>query len=166
MLEEERFEEFSSLLTSIQSSIQKLKARYTAQLGLKAVHISWIYLLNLHPEGMSASELAAAGQLDRSLVSRELPELFDKGIIFTEDGGDKRRYGWKLKLTEKGQRLAEIISAVITEGQNVASQDVPEKDLVAFYDTLRKLAAGLKGFENNNHAQDVINELMLEEEME
>ena len=53
MLEQERFEEFSSLISGIYGSIQKLKARYTAQLGLKAVHVFWIYLLREHPEGMS-----------------------------------------------------------------------------------------------------------------
>lgn len=156
MLEQERFEEFSSLISGIYGSIQKLKARYTAQLGLKAVHVFWIYLLREHPEGMSASELASAGQSDRSLVSREIDDLFEKGIIFTRDGNGKRRYGWKLELTDKGRELADVISAVAAEVQDTVSRGIPEEDLVTFYRTLRTLAGGFDGLNRNNQIQEVI----------
>ena len=156
MLEQERFEEFSSLISGIYGSIQKLKARYTAQLGLKAVHVFWIYLLREHPEGMSASELAAAGQSDRSLVSREIDDLFERGIIFTRDGNGKRRYGWKLELTDKGRELADVISAVAAEVQDTVSRGIPEEDLVTFYRTLRTLAGGFDGLNRNNQIQEVI----------
>ena len=156
MLEQERFEEFSSLISGIYGSIQKLKARYTAQLGLKAVHVFWIYLLREHPEGMSASELAAAGQSDRSLVSREIDDLFEKGIIFTRDESGKRRYGWKLELTDKGRELADVISAVAAEVQDTVSRGIPEEDLVTFYRTLRTLAGGFDGLNRNNQIQEVI----------
>lgn len=156
MLEQERFEEFSSLISGIYGSIQKLKARYTAQLGLKVVHVFWIYLLREHPEGMSASELAAAGQSDRSLVSREIDDLFEKGIIFTRDGSGKRRYGWKLELTDKGRELADVISAVAAEVQDTVSRGIPEEDLVTFYRTLRTLAGGFDGLNRNNQIQEVI----------
>ena len=156
MLEQERFEEFSSLISGIYGSIQKLKARYTAQLGLKAVHVFWIYLLREHPEGMSASELAAAGQSDRSLVSREIDDLFEKGIIFTRDESGKRRYGSKLELTDKGRELADVISAVAAEVQDTVSRGIPEEDLVTFYRTLRTLAGGFDGLNRNNQIQEVI----------
>ena len=156
MLEQERFEEFSSLISSIHGSIQKLKARYTAQLDLKAVHVFWIYLLRSHPEGMSASELAAAVQANRSLVSRELDELFDKDVIFTQNSGEKRRYGWKLMLTEKGNRIADIISDVTSDVQNTVSRNISEEDLVTFYRTLRALAGGFAELEKSNNIQGVI----------
>ena len=156
MLDQERFEEFSSLISCVHGNIQKLKTRYTTQLGLKAVHVFWLYLLRTHPEGMSASELAEAGQSSRSLVSREIDELFDKGIIFTQDNGDKRRYGWKLILTSKGKQLADIISAVVTDVQNTVSRDIPEEDLLTFYRTLRVLANGFDKLNDNNNIQEVI----------
>lgn len=156
MLEQERFEEFSALISCIYGNIQKLKARYTTQLGLKAVHVFWLYLLRTHPEGLSASELAAAGQSDRSLVSREINALFDKGIIFTRDNGGKRRYGWKLMLTDKGREIADIISAVVTDIQNTVSRDISEADLITFYRTLRNLAGNISELEKNNNIQEVI----------
>lgn len=156
MQDQERFEEFSSLISGVHGNIQKLKARYTTQLDLKAVHVFWLYLLRTHPEGMSASELAAAGQSNRSLVSREIDELFDKGIIFTQDNSDKRRYGWKLMLTSKGKQLADVISAVVTSIQNTVSRDIPEEDLTTFYHTLRVLANGFEELNDNNNIQEVI----------
>ena len=156
MLDQERFEEFSFLISCVHGNIQKLKARYTTRLGLKAVHVFWIYLLRTHPEGMSASELAAAGQSNRSLVSREIDELFDKGIIYTQDNGDKRRYGWKLMLTSKGRQLADVISAVVTDIQDSVSQDISAEDLISFYRTLRILANGFNELEKNNNIQGII----------
>ena len=155
MLDQERFEEFSSLVSSIHGNMQKLKTRYTTQLDLKAVHIFWLYLLRRHPEGLSASELAAAGKSNRSLVSREIDELFDKGIIYTPDNSNKRRYGWKLMLTSKGQQLADVISAISTDIQNTVSRDISEDDLITFYRTLRILANNFSELNKNNNIPEV-----------
>ena len=156
MLEQERFEEFSALISSVYGNIQKLKARYTTQLGLKAVHVLWLYLLRTHPEGMSASELAAAAQSNRSLVSREIDELFDKGIIYTQENGSKRRYGWKLILTDKGRRLADIIAAIVTDIQKTVSRDIPEENLITFYQTLKVLANSFEELNQSNSIQEEI----------
>ena len=156
MLNQERFEDFSALISCIHGNIQKLKARYTTQLDIKAVHVFWLYLLRTHPEGLSASELAAAGQSNRSLVSREINDLFDKELIFTRDSGDKRRYGGKLMLTSEGKRLADAIAAVVTDIQETLSRDIPEEDLITFYRTLRILADGFGELSKNYNVQEVI----------
>ena len=156
MLDQERFEEFSSLISNVHGNIQKLKARYTTQLGLKSVHVSWLYLLRAHPEGMSASELAAAVQSNRSLISREIDALFEKGVIYAQGSGDKRRYGWKLTLTSKGEQLADVISAVAADVQDTVSRDISEEDLVTFYRTLKILATGFDELNQNNNIQEVI----------
>ena len=156
MLEQERFEEFSSLISSVHGNIQKLKARYTTQFGLKAVHVLWLYLLRTHPEGMSASELAAAAQSNRSLVSREIVELFDKGIIVAQGNGGKRRYGWKLMLTDRGRQLADIITAIAADIQKTVSRDISEEDLITFYRTLQILDNGFGKLNQSNNIQEAI----------
>ena len=155
-MEKERFEEFAVLISSVHGSIQKLKARYIPQLGLKAVHVFWLYLLRSHPEGLSASQLAAAGKSDRSLVSRELEALLQDGVVCTRESGQRRRYGWRLVLTEKGERLADIIAAVANDVQDAVSRDIPEEDLVVFYRTLRALSAGFDKLEKENTIQETI----------
>lgn len=154
-MRQERFEEFATLIGGIYGDIRRIKAAHTKQLGLKEVHIFWLYLLRMHPEGLSASELAAAGKSDRSLISRELDSLLSQGIVRTREGSGQRRYGWKLELTEKGEALAERISQVAVEVQNRVSRDIPHEELESFYRTLgilsenfdrlaKELAAGEK----------------------
>ena len=163
-MEQERFEEFSSLISGIYGNMQKLRGRYTAQLGLKAVHVFWLYLLRVYPDGLSASELAAAGKSDRSLVSREIDALLEAGIITTREEGTRRRYGWKLVLTDKGRALAETISAVAGYIQDTVSRDIPADELAVFYRTLRTLSGGFEELVENNNIQEMIdNERKIDE---
>lgn len=139
-MRQEHFEEFSTLISGIHGDIRRIKAAYTRQLGLKEVHIFWLYLLRMHPEGLSASQLATAGKSDRSLVSRELDFLLEQGIVRTGEGSGRRRYGWKLELTEKGEALAETISLVANEVQDRVSRDIDPRELENFYKILHTLS--------------------------
>lgn len=138
-MKEERFEEFSSLISGIYRDIQKLKTKWTTPLGMKSVHIFWVYLLKNHPEGLSASELSRHSQSNRSLVSREIQELIDLGYVYAEHLPQQRRYGQKLRLTEAGQAVANRISEASLQIQNQVSAGIPEEDLITLYRTLEIL---------------------------
>lgn len=133
---EEHFEQFSSLISGIYRDIQKLKTKWTEPLGMKAVHIFWVYLLKNHPEGLTASELSRHSQSNRSLVSREIHELIDLGYIQTEKGSGQRRYGQKLILTQAGHAVAQRIGEASLDIQNQVNAGIPEEDLVVLYRTL------------------------------
>lgn len=135
-MEAERFEQFSSLISGIYRDIQKLKAKWTEPLGLKAVHIFWVYLLKNHPEGLTASELSRHSQSNRSLVSREIQELIDMGYVQAGKPSGQRRYGQKLTLTPSGSEIAETISQASVEIQNKVNAGIPEEDLIVLYRTL------------------------------
>ena len=135
-MKEERFEQFSSLISGIYRDIQKLKTKWTAPLGMKAVHIFWVYLLKNHPEGLTASELSRHSQSNRSLVSREIQELIDLGYVQAEISTHLRRYGQKLTLTASGQKAAKLISQVSLDIQNEVNAGIPEEDLIVLYRTL------------------------------
>lgn len=135
-MKQERFEEFSSLITGIYRDIQKLKAQQTEALGMKSVHIFWVYLLRNHPEGLSASELSRYSQTNRSLVSREIQELMDLGYVTVLDPSAHRRYGQKLILTEAGTVAAKQISDISLFVQQQVNTQIPEEDLVVLYRTL------------------------------
>ena len=134
-MEAERFEQFSSLISGIYRDIQKIKAKWTEPLGMKAVHIFWVYLLKNHPDGLSASELSRHSQSNRSLVSREIQELINLGYVQAESS-KHRRYGQKLTLTQSGQEVAERISEASLNIQNQVSANIPEEDLIVLYRTL------------------------------
>lgn len=135
-MEAERFEQFSSLISGIYRDIQKLKTKWTEPLGMKSVHIFWVYLLKNHPEGLTASELSRHSQSNRSLVSREIQELMDLGYVQAESGSRTRRYAQKLILTEAGQKAASQISEVSLSIQNEVNAGIPEEDLRILYRTL------------------------------
>ena len=135
----ERFEQFNTLISGIYRDIQKLKAKWTEPLGMKAVHIFWVYLLKNHPEGLSATELSQHSQSNRSLVSREIQELIDLGYVHPEKKFNQRRYGQKLLLTESGQKAAHRISEATLQIQNQVNAGIPEEDLIVFYRTLGTL---------------------------
>lgn len=135
-MEAERFEQFSSLISGIYRDIQKLKAKWTEPLGLKAVHIFWVYLLKNHPEGLTASELSRHSHSNRSLVSREIQELIDMGYVQAGKPSGQRRYGQKLTLTPSGSEIAETISHASVEIQNKVNAGIPEEDLIVLYRTL------------------------------
>lgn len=135
-MESERFEQFSSLISGIYRDIQKLKAKWTEPLGMKAVHIFWVYLLKKHPEGLSASELSRHSQSNRSLVSREIQELMELGYVGSEKTAGQRRYGQKLFLTPRGLEIADRISQASLDIQNHVNAGIPEADLIILYRTL------------------------------
>lgn len=138
-MKNERFEEFASLITSVYWDIQKLKAQRGEGLGLKQVHIFWVYMLQRHPEGLTASELARLSRIDRSLVSREIEALTERGYLATEQQTGRRRYGWKFRLTDKGRETAEQISQIALAVQEGADEGITAEELDTFYRTLRKL---------------------------
>lgn len=138
-METERFEQFNSLISGIYRDIQKLKAKWTEPLGMKSVHIFWVYLLKNHPDGLTATELSQYSQSNRSLVSREIQELIDLGYVCTQQGSTQRRYGQKLRLTDSGEEAANRISEATLEIQNQVNAGISEEDLVILYRTLGTL---------------------------
>jgi len=139
-MEAERFEQFSSLISGIYRDIQKLKAKWTEPLGMKAVHIFWVYLLKNHPEGLTASELSRHSQSNRSLVSREIEALKKGGYITSEPGTGKRNYNARISLTDKGVELAERIVGYAKYVQSRVDCGISKEELDSFYETLTKLS--------------------------
>ena len=142
-MEAERFEQFTCLISGIYRDIQKIKSKEIVNMGLKNVHVFWMYLLRSHPDGLSASQLAQKGLVTRALVSREITHLTEKGFITAvstgEGAGEKRRYGWKFILTEQGRRVADDISKIAYAVQNQVDHGISEEELQIFYKTLTTL---------------------------
>ena len=138
-LESVRFEKFTLLIDGIHKSISKIKFDVAPELGVKSVHVFWIYELMLHPEGLTAAEIAAVSMVDRSLVSREIETLKERGYVKTEKAGSKRGYNVRFILTESGRSLAERIKIEAMRIQNKANANISEEELISFYSTLEKL---------------------------
>jgi DNA-binding MarR family transcriptional regulator len=139
-MELERFGKFTLLIDGIYKNIHKIKLDRAPYLGVKSVHVFWIYLLRKHPDGLTATELASRSEIDRSLVSRELQKLCADGYIMSMGGTGKRKnYNSRLVLTEKGIELAEYIRQEAMAVQARADDGITEEELEFFYTVLEKL---------------------------
>ena len=134
-----RFEKFTLLIDGIHKCINKIKFDTAPDLGVKSVHLFWVYKLMLHPNGLTAAEIAAVNKVDRSLVSREIETLKKNGYVKTEDNGNKRSYNSRITLTESGLALAERIRSEAMRIQEAVGANISDEELAAFYVTLEKI---------------------------
>ncbi len=142
----ERFYSFVQLIDGVHKSIQKIRIDTAPYLGVKSVHIFWIYELYAHPDGLTAAELAAKNMISRSLISREIEALQQDGYveILESSSGKRKNYNALIKLTEKGKLLAQQI---VFEGMSVQTrvdEGITTEELASFYTTLNKLSNNLK----------------------
>lgn len=144
-MESERFNHFVQLIEGIHKSVNKIKLSLAPSLGVKSVHIFWLYELLSHPAGLTATTLASKSKIDRSLVSREVEELCEHGYVEVVGGGGEKRknYNSRICLTEKGRVLAQTITEYAMAAQSAADAGVSEEELQSFYATLRKLSDNL-----------------------
>ncbi len=140
-MQQERFNQFVQLIDGVHKSVSKIKMAYAPRLGVKSVHVLWLHELLSHPEGLTATALAAKSKIDRSLISREIEELRKGGYIEVVGGsGEKRKnYNSRIVLTEKGIELAQTITHRALEIQSAADMGLSEEETEAFYRTLVKL---------------------------
>ena len=150
-MESERFRRFTLLVDGIHKSVQKIKNNKASDFGVKGIHTLWVYELLCHPEGMTASELAAKSMIDRSLISREIEPLKSKGYITAEEVVGKRSYNSKIRLTEKGKEIAKRIGDIAIEIQKLADMGIDEEELIRFYATLEKISNNLSGIAEENN---------------
>lgn len=140
-----RFYRFVLLIDGVHKCIQKLRLDTAPYLGVKSVHIFWVFELMAHPEGLTAAELASRSMISRSLVSREIEELHKDGYIVMHETarGKRKNYNSRITLTEKGKDLAAKIMEEGLKIQTAASIDISPEELSSFYTTLDKLHTNL-----------------------
>ncbi len=141
----ERFNRFVQLIDGVHKSVSKIKLSFAPLLGVKSVHVFWLYELLSYPQGLTAAALASKSKIDRSLISREIEELCERGYVSVMGGsGEKRKnYNSRICLTEQGKALARTIAEYAMAAQNAADVGISEEELVSFYRTLEKISANL-----------------------
>ena len=141
----DRFYKFCLMIDGIHKNINRLKVDLAPDLGVKSVHIFWVYELLLHSEGLTATELASKTMISRSLISREIEDLHQEGYIEMSKTahGKRKNYNSRIFLTEKGKNLARNISVYGNKIQTIADENITQEELASFYVTLEKLSGNL-----------------------
>ena len=148
-MESIRFEKFTLLIDGIHKSINKIKVKTAPHLGVKGVHVLWVYELLLNPDGLTATELASRSMVNRSLVSREIEELKRDNYI-ASSATNGTRYNEKFVLTEAGKIIAKKICNEVLAVQNKVSDGISQEELEIFYSTLGKLNANFEKLASKN----------------
>lgn len=154
-MESERFNQFVQLIESIHKSVNKIRLSIAPTLGVKSVHLFWLYELLSHPKGLTAASLAAESKIDRSLISREVEELCKRGYVEVVGGGGIKRknYNSRICLTEQGRALAQTITTYAMAVQSAADVGVSEEELASFYMTMEKISTNLLQVAEQTKAQ-------------
>lgn len=138
---EERYENFTTLITRIGRSIRRIKSEEMAELHLKGPHVSCLYYLS-QKEAMTASELCERCGEDKAAVSRTLDDLEKCGCIISQPA-ERKRYKSPLRLTEKGREVCRTINERIESIVNAAGAGLGESERNAMYRALALISGNL-----------------------
>ena len=139
----ERFSLFNYKISFIYKCIKALEADAAVRLGVKGVHLFWIYSLVDHPEGLSASEIAKKNGINRSLVSREIQKLSRENMVYFAPADSGAHYNARILLTEKGRAAANEIYRIGMRVQEATGKGLDEAELSGFYESLDRIADNL-----------------------
>ena len=134
------FEQFTVTVSKLNKLIQKIKLFESQKYGLKAIHIMCVYHLNENPEGLTSSELVKLTLEDKAAISRALKTMLEDGFAVKDES--------RVKLTEKGKKLAEFISARSAAAVEAGSAFFTDEERSFFYKSLGEIADNLEAYYN------------------
>lgn len=144
----ERFEKFSTLVSSINKYVLKIEAEEMVRMGLKGSFAQYLVAMNRYPEGITSTMLCEICDKDKGAVSRAISEMQDKGLI-NKKGMLGTRYRAKHTLTDEGKKVAEYISSKAIKAVSMANVGLSEEDRKIFYKVLELYYCNLKSVYEN-----------------
>ena len=125
-----RFEQFTTAISGIHRSIQKIQRVEMAKYGLKGPHAQCLLAMKRPPDGLTAAQLCEICDKDKAAISRTLAELEQAGLVNRGDAQGKR-YRACLKLTEQGLGIANGVDELVYRAvkQATAGYDVQQREV-------------------------------------
>ncbi len=142
---EDLYINFTVSIARLNKLVQKIKSFEINKYGLHPIHVSCGYYLSKNPEGLTAKELCDMSLEDKAAISRALKTLQERGIVEYSPKGRNEI----VKLTQDGQKLANIISERINAAVKAGSVNLTNKQREFFYNSLLEISDNLiKYYEN------------------
>lgn len=138
-----RFREFTVLISNIVRTINKIKNFEMKKYGLKGTQVSCLFYLYGNDD-LTAKDICSLCQEDKAAVSRALKDLETKGFIVCESDNNRKKYNSCLSLTEGGEKVAKQILKTIESIMEYDKNFISEKELTEFYQTFNKIYTNLK----------------------
>ncbi len=141
----ERYILFTRSVEDAYKIIQKIKADHMSRLGFRSTDTTLIFMLGIHEDGLTATELAAKCNVDKAVISRAVKALCESGAVkYASDG--KKNYRSRLCLGEKGKELFASLAPIAAEATLAANNGIPTEELKIFYKTLDSLNRNLQEY--------------------
>ena len=135
-----RFEQFTSAISGIYRSIQKIEREQMEKYGLKGAYAKYLVTIQRYPEGITAAQLCEVCDLDKAAVSRAIAEMFQRGLV--ERTGETG-YRARVKLTETGQEAAAYVNRLAQAAVDAAGSALTDSDRAVMYAALESIAEKL-----------------------
>ena len=145
---EQRYETFTSLILNISRCVQKIKNVEMANLGLKGRQVQCLFALYNSDDGASVTTLCELCGEDKGMMSRTLKELIAQELVYVDEQKE-RKYRNPVKLTEKGNEVASIVSVKISEMVDLGSMGITENEREQMYYSLSLISDNLTKICNN-----------------
>jgi len=137
----ERFEAFITGVTVCYKYIQRIKAMEMTELGLKGNHVTCLFFLSNHPEGLTAAQLCQLRAEDKASISRTVADLKARGYL-TQSGN--KNYRAPLTLTAAGMSAAKQLDPLIDRWVQSGGDGLTEDQREVFYGCLAAIGENLR----------------------
>lgn len=137
----DRFEAFITGVTTCYKYIQRIKTVEMTELGMKGTHVTCLFYLGNHPEGLTAAQLCNLCAEDKASISRTVADLRARGYI--APCGEKA-YRAPLKLTPEGAQAAKQMEPLIERWVMSGGDGLSEEQRESFYKSLALISQNLR----------------------
>lgn len=134
----DRYAQFRVFAENLSKNLHKYENAKMSSLGMRGIHALSLFHLGRSNEGMTVTELAAACEVDKALISRVTDELIEGGNVTYKDP-DKKNYRSKLVLTHKGRACLRRVTLWICDSIRELKDEISREELNAFFHVIEVL---------------------------
>ncbi|MBQ7364750.1 MAG: winged helix-turn-helix transcriptional regulator [Clostridia bacterium] len=128
----DRYALFRIYVENLSKSLQKYENSKMSSLSMRGIHALCLFQLGKHPEGMTASELSQACEVDKALISRVVAELLELSHI-AHKNPQKTKYRSKLVLTDSGKACLRQVTHWVCDAIRDLKSEITSEELNAFF---------------------------------
>ena len=138
----QRFQHFSSAISSLYRDMQKIERQEMAKYGLKGPYVQCMLALTDYPDGVTSAQLCEICEKDKAAISRTVAELETLGMVERLERNGVR-YRAPVKLTVQGASAAQAVQKRTLQAVRQAGEGLDDEKRKVFYEVLGLIAGNL-----------------------
>ena len=142
----DRFERFTIAISEISRYWHKIAGDVMEEYGLKGTHAIYLTVMQQYKNGITSAALCDICGKDKSDVSRLISIMEKKGLVVREGASNYRAM---LRLTEKGEKLADLVKKKASTAVEIAGKDLSQENRRIFYEALDTITTNLRTISKN-----------------